>query len=524
MRKQHKVLAKGLPKKTHPFFERILTVALASDQPKECKKKRASSIEEDRLLCTETSQSSLVNLPNSQSDHHHHQFEHLIDPRESKYQIDSREKDSQIHSDSIKLITEPIDLTANSKDFSPLPVVLCINSNSEIDINKTCTNNSERKINAFSLLLQKRGKSSSNAQCISLSPIFDLGFYGNWEFKSTANNSPSKSIRIFQSPAQSQFRINLKAPQVTCAWKEPKCHSISCSRPNQINSCPQLLQWLALYKARRNQTSYDSDGEELFSLAQEEDFVRNAALLLCSSDEIASKEVIKSSASEIGFSLLEIDCSSKRDGDSLIRTVQEGTKSKRNVFSPLDSSGCSDSLIVIQGIESVFPSDQGFFSALSTIAASSKRPMIFTSTFQPRYWDWTFLRCAECVVLESCSFDSGLYAEGTHSFLLSGFNRLIYEAFQVQCSLQELARLSSERTFNEFQPENETVFPRKIFLHEQNYLGSLDVENVFSLPFSFDCNAPARGKKSALDQSLVQLISTCSSTGRNRKNANKQIN
>ncbi|CAL7948152.1 unnamed protein product [Xylocopa violacea] len=96
-------------------------------------------------------------------------------------------------------------------------------------------------------------------------------------------------------------------------------------------------------------------------------------------------------AEEFGYTVLEINASSRRTGKKLLKELEEATKShqikkdeKKSAFCNLVSDEIIPkkipqySLILIEDIDIVFEEDEGFISATYQLVSNSKRPIVMT--------------------------------------------------------------------------------------------------------------------------------------------------
>ena len=96
-------------------------------------------------------------------------------------------------------------------------------------------------------------------------------------------------------------------------------------------------------------------------------------------------------AEEFGYSVLEVNASSRRTGKKLLKELEEATKShrikKENASAFFNSASGEivpkkvpqNSLILIEDVDLIFEEDEGFISATYQLASNTKRPIVMTS-------------------------------------------------------------------------------------------------------------------------------------------------
>ncbi|XP_076242748.1 enhanced level of genomic instability 1 isoform X2 [Calliopsis andreniformis] len=96
-------------------------------------------------------------------------------------------------------------------------------------------------------------------------------------------------------------------------------------------------------------------------------------------------------AEEFGYTVLEVNASSKRSGKKLLKELEEATKShrikKEKTASTFFNSASDEvvpkkipqnSLILIEDVDLIFEEDEGFISATYQLASNTKRPIVMT--------------------------------------------------------------------------------------------------------------------------------------------------
>ncbi|KAG7210658.1 hypothetical protein KM043_012166 [Ampulex compressa] len=96
-------------------------------------------------------------------------------------------------------------------------------------------------------------------------------------------------------------------------------------------------------------------------------------------------------AEELGYSILEVNASSRRTGKKLLKELEEATKSHRikkeksnvGLFGKALTNNATkkipqNSLILLEDIDLIFEEDEGFISATYQLASNTKRPIVMT--------------------------------------------------------------------------------------------------------------------------------------------------
>lgn len=85
-------------------------------------------------------------------------------------------------------------------------------------------------------------------------------------------------------------------------------------------------------------------------------------------------------ASELGFSVLEINASMKRSGANLRTMVEEATQSKH-----VGRDAGTLTILLFEEVDLTFAEDAGFFQALVSLCESTKRPIVLTCQSVPAF-------------------------------------------------------------------------------------------------------------------------------------------
>ncbi|XP_065079810.1 enhanced level of genomic instability 1 [Ochlerotatus camptorhynchus] len=170
-----------------------------------------------------------------------------------------------------------------------------------------------------------------------------------------------------------------------------------------------LKKFLSSWKEDRTENPYDSEDEfenSNSSMSSNSTHILNHIVLVGPSGCGKTSNVYAVS-NEMNFNVLELNASSRRKGKIILQELQEATQSHQvrrkdeavDVFkksrkptkakteprtSSIDSEGSSGSkklsLILIEDADIVFEQDDGFVAAINQLIATSKRPIVLTTT------------------------------------------------------------------------------------------------------------------------------------------------
>ncbi|XP_011147806.2 replication factor C subunit 1 isoform X1 [Harpegnathos saltator] len=154
----------------------------------------------------------------------------------------------------------------------------------------------------------------------------------------------------------------------------------------------KLRDWLSGWRTPLSKEDYSS-GEEFYSSDSCSNLCNNesnqTAVLLGPHGSGKSASVY-AVAEELGYSVLEVNASSRRTGKRILKELEEATKShrikKNKRKSPFEqatkknevSEISQNSLILLEDIDLIFEEDEGFVSAAYQLASNTKRPIVMT--------------------------------------------------------------------------------------------------------------------------------------------------
>ncbi|XP_015116802.1 replication factor C subunit 1 [Diachasma alloeum] len=150
----------------------------------------------------------------------------------------------------------------------------------------------------------------------------------------------------------------------------------------------KLKSWLEAWQST-GRDDYSS-GEEFYSSDNsfQNNLETNQVAVLLGPHGSGKTASVYAVAEELGYTVLELNASSRRPGKKILKDFEEATKSHR--IKKTDSSGSSsqtfqkaekipqNSLILVEDVDLVFDEDEGFVSATCQLASNTKRPIVMT--------------------------------------------------------------------------------------------------------------------------------------------------
>ncbi|XP_063994819.1 enhanced level of genomic instability 1 [Diachasmimorpha longicaudata] len=151
----------------------------------------------------------------------------------------------------------------------------------------------------------------------------------------------------------------------------------------------KLKSWLQTWQSSRRD-GYSSS-EEFYSSdnSLQANLESNQVAVLLGPHGSGKTASVYAVADELGYTVLELNASSRRPGKKILKDFEEATKSHR--IKKTDSSVSTsqtfqraekipqNSLILVEDVDLVFDEDEGFVSATYQLASNTKRPIVMTS-------------------------------------------------------------------------------------------------------------------------------------------------
>ncbi|XP_076749848.1 enhanced level of genomic instability 1 [Xylocopa sonorina] len=154
----------------------------------------------------------------------------------------------------------------------------------------------------------------------------------------------------------------------------------------------KLKEWLLNQRTTYTNEDVSSD-DEFYSSESSNSKVggNNQVAVLLGPHGCGKTASVYAIAEELGYTVLELNASSRRTGKKLLKEYEEATKShqikkgeQKSVFCNVVSDEITPrkipqySLILIEDIDIVFEEDEGFISATYQLVSNSKRPVVMT--------------------------------------------------------------------------------------------------------------------------------------------------
>ncbi|KAF7992038.1 hypothetical protein HCN44_001363 [Aphidius gifuensis] len=221
-----------------------------------------------------------------------------------------------------------------------------------------------------------------------------------WQYINEKNNSQTTTVKKRKS------QDNNKSKNTSSMWT----HKYRPSNASQIigneEAGLKLKNWLNQWKnpVRVNRKNDDDDDDDYSS---GDDFYSsdnslsnnkcngfnntNQVAILLGPHGCGKTASVYAVAEELGYKILEVNASSKRQGKKILKDFEEATQShriKKNDFNTLSQSLLSNkdekipqnSLILVEDVDLIFDEDEGFLSAINQLTLNTKRPIVMTCT------------------------------------------------------------------------------------------------------------------------------------------------
>lgn len=184
-----------------------------------------------------------------------------------------------------------------------------------------------------------------------------------------------------------------KVDQFECYnWTYKYRPKSSCEVIGNEEAIIKLKEWLLGWKATFTNEDISSE-DEFYSSDNSRSKINenNQVAILLGPYGCGKTASVYAIANEFGYTVLELNASSKRTGKRLSKELEEATKSHRikkdertSIFCNSVSNGIippkipQNSLILIDDVDIIFEEDEGFISATYQLVSNSKRPIVMT--------------------------------------------------------------------------------------------------------------------------------------------------
>ncbi|XP_014472510.1 PREDICTED: ATPase family AAA domain-containing protein 5 [Dinoponera quadriceps] len=173
----------------------------------------------------------------------------------------------------------------------------------------------------------------------------------------------------------------------TCKYKPMSAQEVV----GNEEAATKLKDWLSGWRITTKE-GYSS-GEEFYSSdcsSNPYNHENNQTAVLLGPHGSGKSASVYAVAEELGYSVLEVNASSRRTGKRILKELEEATKSHRIKKNKHGSSFeraaeeneapeiSQNSLILLEDIDLIFEEDEGFVSAAYQLASNTKRPIVMT--------------------------------------------------------------------------------------------------------------------------------------------------
>ena len=203
----------------------------------------------------------------------------------------------------------------------------------------------------------------------------------------------TKSKRSKQVEARELVEYKDKADRTeNCCWTYKYRPKSSQEVVGNEEAAGKLREWLNGWKGTFTNEDVSS-GDEFYSSDCSYSGINgnNQVAVLLGPHGSGKTASVYAVAEEFGYSVLEVNASSRRTGKILLKELEEATKShrikKENASAFFNSASnetvpkkiSQNSLILIEDVDLIFKEDEGFISATYQLASNTKRPIVMTS-------------------------------------------------------------------------------------------------------------------------------------------------
>ncbi|XP_070524431.1 enhanced level of genomic instability 1 isoform X2 [Cardiocondyla obscurior] len=212
----------------------------------------------------------------------------------------------------------------------------------------------------------------------------------NSEKKSTSRTR-GKKTRALERKKMENDR-NEENQSYNCAWTFKYKPMSAQEIVGNEEAAGKLKDWLSGWRASLTKEDDGSSGDDFYSsdYSSSCNDINNQVAVLLGPHGSGKSASVYAIAEELGYSVLEVNASSRRTGKRISKELQEATKShrikKNKQKSPFEQNTNKDktskisqnSLILLEDIDLIFEEDEGFVSAAYQLASNTKRPIVMT--------------------------------------------------------------------------------------------------------------------------------------------------
>ncbi|XP_046813074.1 ATPase family AAA domain-containing protein 5 isoform X1 [Vespa crabro] len=218
-----------------------------------------------------------------------------------------------------------------------------------------------------------------------------------WETVISVAKDHFGMIQLKKGKSKKAKSIEKKGPTKDCD-KRLIANSIWTQKYKPMNSrqivgneegAKKLRDWLSHWRSSLHK-EHGSSGDEFYSsdCSFTSKHENNQVAVLLGPHGTGKTASVYAVAEELGYSILEVNASSRRTGKKILKELDEATKSHRikkneskSLVAPILKEGNNlpqNSLILLEDIDLIFEEDEGFISATSQLVSNTKRPIVMT--------------------------------------------------------------------------------------------------------------------------------------------------
>ncbi|XP_060815268.1 ATPase family AAA domain-containing protein 5 [Bombus pascuorum] len=298
----------------------------------------------------------------------------------------------------ISHVTQLNNLSWHETNIFNIPKEICNNYVPIIDINdfKSLIDFSKKKLRALEKINKPKIQevlTDIEKHCSNVKDMWDVISLIVKEQPNKIVSPKTKTKKNKQSGKKEVIEYKTKEDQFEyCSWTykyRPKCSQQIVGNEEAV---AKLREWLLGWKLMFTNEDVSS-GDEFYSSdsCQTRISENNQVAVLLGPHGCGKTASVYALADEFGYTVLELNASSRRTGKKLLKELEEATKSHRIKKDEKTSAFCDlvsneimpkkipqNSLILLEDVDIIFEEDEGFISATYQLASNSKRPIVMT--------------------------------------------------------------------------------------------------------------------------------------------------
>lgn len=216
---------------------------------------------------------------------------------------------------------------------------------------------------------------------------------GDSEKRSSPRTKGRKTRTLERKKMLTEDVKNEEDPSHDCTWickyKPTSAEEIV----GNEEAAGKLKDWLSNWRTSLTKEDDGSSGDEFYSSdcsSSCNNRENNQIAVLLGPHGSGKTASVYAVAKELGYSVLEVNASSRRTGKKILKELEEATKSHRikkkehkSLFERVANKNeapkiSQNSLILLEDIDLIFEEDEGFISAANQLASNTKRPIVMT--------------------------------------------------------------------------------------------------------------------------------------------------